>query len=155
MNKIQTILVACDFSDYTSAVFACAAELARNLKAALILVNVINERDVEAVKRVELEYPVVSAEKYVAQLKEERTQLTDALIKENQSEDLNLKRLFKIGVPFREILNTAQEENVDMLVIGAKGRGNVAGVLFGSTAEKVFRRCPIPLLSVRPKDHGK
>jgi nucleotide-binding universal stress UspA family protein len=155
MNKIQTILVACDFSDYTPGVFACAAELAHNLKAALILVNVINERDVEAVKRVECEYPVVSAKRYVAQLKEERTQLMDALVKEHRCEDLNLKRIFKIGVPFQEILITVHEENADMLVIGAKGRGNVAEVLFGSTAEKVFRRCPVPLLSVRPEEHGK
>ncbi len=155
MNKIQTILIACDFSDYTAGVFACAAELAHNLKAALIVVNVINQRDVEAVKHVEREYPTVSAEKYVAQLTEERTQLMDALIKENRCEDLNLKRIFKIGVPFREILKTIHEENADMLVMGAKGRGNLADVLFGSTAEKVFRRCPIPLLSVRPEGHGR
>ena len=155
MNKIKTILVACDFSDYTPAVFACAAELAHCLKATLVVVNIINERDVEAVKRVEREYPVVSAQKYVAQLKEERTQLMDALVKENRCEDLNPKRIFKIGIPFREILKTVHDENADMLVMGAKGRGNVADVLFGSTAEKVFRRCPIPLLSVRPESHGK
>ena len=155
MKKIQTILVACDFSAYTAGVFAYAAELARNLKAALIVLNVINERDVEAVKRVEREYPVVSVKEYVAQLKEERTRLMAALAKETRVEDLNLKRVFKIGIPFREILETIQEENADMLVIGAKGRGNVAGVLFGSTAEKVFRRCPVPLLSVRPEGHGK
>jgi nucleotide-binding universal stress UspA family protein len=155
VKKIQTILVACDFSDYTAGVFAYAAELARTLKATLIVLNVINERDVEAVKRVEREYPVASVKKYVAQLKEERTQLMDALAKETRAEDLNLKRIFKIGIPFREILETIQEENADMLVIGAKGRGNVAGVLFGSTAEKVFRRCPVPLLSVRPEGHAK
>ena len=79
----------------------------------------------------------------------------DALAKENRCEDLNLKRIFKIGVPFQEILITVHEENADMLVIGAKGRGNIAGVLFGSTAEKVFRRCPIPLLSIRAHEHGK
>jgi len=79
----------------------------------------------------------------------------DALAKENRCEDLNLKRIFKIGVPFQEILITVQEENADMLVIGAKGRGNIAGVFFGSTAEKVFRRCPTPLLSVRPPEHEK
>jgi nucleotide-binding universal stress UspA family protein len=155
VSKIKTILVACDFSDYTRGVFACAAELARSLKAALIVVNVINERDVEAVKRVEREYPVVSANKFVAQLKEDRTQLMEALAKENRCEDLNVKRIFKVGAPFQEILITAQEENADMLVIGAKGRGNIAGVLFGSTAEKVFRRCPIPLLSIRAHEHGK
>lgn len=75
----------------------------------------------------------------------------EKLIEKTGCAHLSTKKVFKVGVPFQELIRAVEDEGADMLVMGQKGRSDLADVLFGSTAEKVFRRCPVPLLSVRPQ----
>jgi len=55
----------------------------------------------------------------------------------------------QIGVPFEEIVRVAQEEHVDMIVMGTHGRSGLNRVLLGSVAERVVRLAPCPVLTVR------
>jgi nucleotide-binding universal stress UspA family protein len=48
-------------------------------------------------------------------------------------------------------LQEIEEKNPDLLIMGAKGRSNVADMILGSCAQRMFRHCPIPLLSIRHK----
>jgi nucleotide-binding universal stress UspA family protein len=90
-------------------------------------------------------------DKYLENLKDERSMLIQKLIEEISIKDVHIKKVIKYGVPFQKLIEAVQEENADILVMGEKGRGNIAGVLFGSTAEKMFYHCPVPLLSIREK----
>lgn len=57
-----------------------------------------------------------------------------------------------IGTPFKEILRAAEEQAVDMIIMGTHGRTGIEHVIVGSTAERVVRRSRIPVLTVRGQD---
>ena len=151
----KKIMVAVDFSEYSTKIVDYAARLAEDLGAELIFVNVLNQRNIDMVKTVTLYTDKISVKDYIDGLKEDRTREMRSLLKETNCTRAPNRFVIKKGVPFVELVETAREEKVDMVIMGTKGRGNIAGILFGSQAEKMFRHCPVPLLSIREKDDDK
>ena len=128
------------------------------LSAGLTIVNVINQRDVNAFNRImridAFSGKQVELEEYIEEEKKTRIDELEELVKDAGFNYLFPKIIIRTGIPYHEILKTVEKENSDLLVIGTKGRGSVKGMLSGSTAEKIFHHCPIPLLSLRmPKVH--
>jgi nucleotide-binding universal stress UspA family protein len=159
MVTLSKIMVGCDFSDYSKETLEYAASLAEKLQAELIIANIINQRDVDTIlsvadkqfdRTVEKDVKKL-ADDYINRLTEERTLLMDKLIEEISSAHLRIRKVIRVGVPFQELIRAIENEGADLMVMGPKGRGNLAEVLFGSNAERLFRRCPIPLLSIRSK----
>ena len=149
MKKINKIMVACDFSEYSIEALKYAVELAEDLKADIIITNVINEKDVNSVRMAAMYSGAISEEEFIKYKEESRLQRIDKLIDEISPGRLPIKKLFKIGIPFRELIQAVKDEGADLVVMGPKGRSNLDDILFGSTAEKMFRHCPVPLLSIR------
>ena len=148
MSK-KKIMVAVDFSEYSPKIMDYAGRLAEDLEAELVFVNVINQRDVDMVDQVTMYTDKISAKDYVDGLKKDRTEQMQSLLIQTNCAGIPNRFLIKKGVPFAELVETAKEEKVDMVVMGTKGRGNIAGILFGSQAEKMFRHCPVQLFSIR------
>ena len=79
-----------------------------------------------------------------------------AIIKENFfDEKSRMSMKIDVGIPFESILKAVETEDIDLVVMANKGRGNISRVLFGSAAEKVFRHSPVPVVSVRDKNKLK
>jgi len=149
MKRISKIMVACDFSEYSKESLKYAAELAEDLKAYIILTNVINERDVNSVRMAAMFSGAISENEFLKDKMESRLERIDELIEEISVSHLPVKKVIKIGIPFRELIQAVKDEGADLVVMGPKGRSNLEDILFGSTAEKMFRHCPVPLLSLR------
>jgi nucleotide-binding universal stress UspA family protein len=77
----------------------------------------------------------------------------DSLQVPRSDEIPHLERAIEMGIPFVEIVRHARKKNIDLIVIGTHGRTGLDHMLLGSVAEKVVRKAPCPVLTVRPEGH--
>jgi nucleotide-binding universal stress UspA family protein len=157
MKKIKKILACIDFSGYSLMTLEYAVELADNKETEIIVYNVINQRNIKGVETVSLYFPSgFNVDDYIEELRKDSYQAIKSMIKENFFDKKSMMSIkVDMGIPFECILEVAEAENVDLIVMANKGRGNFSKVLFGSAAEKVFRHSPVPVVSVRDKTKFK
>jgi len=149
MITLKKILAATDFSRHSEIVVQYAAEFARVFDAEVLLCNVVGRPDI-------LSQIPPGGEGYfppnLEEIHEEqaRTECENALKNSGISQG---RVVVSVGSPFVEIIRLARTENVDLIIVGTHGRGAVAHMLLGSVAEKVVRKAPCPVLTVRDGEH--
>lgn len=142
--QIKTILFPTDFSNGARAAMDHAVSLARDYQAKLILLYVIQDISIA-------EWYIPSSLS-VADLVEDMQKSAWQEMEKWGAEVSEVKDVEKVvvrGVPFVEIIKTAREKKADLIIIGTHGRTGIDHMLFGSTAEKVVRKAPCPVLTVR------
>ena len=143
----KAILVATDFSDCAGAAFKVAQNLARRYEAKIVLLHVIQQ---SVVRRL-AEHLKVKPDSLLPEFREEAQQHLDEFLGHCRCDDLEVTSMVAVGIPFQEIAVVARDLAADLIVIGGygrSGRGPIEEVFFGSTAEKVVRLLPCPVLCV-------
>jgi len=157
MEKINKILACVDLSQYSLMTLEYAVEFAKQSEIQIVVFNVINQQDINAVEKVCKYFPEkANVENYIKELKKDRHKDMKNIIRENFFDDKSLMSLkIDTGIPFECILKAVKTEDIDLIVMANKCRGNISRVFFGSAAEKVFRHSPVPVVSVRDKNKFK
>jgi len=154
MQPIQKIMVPIAFSGHTEDLIRYAAMLAAPFGAQLILVNIINERDIETLERISSYGYGVNEEQYIKEIETERLQLLDMMLDRIDFPPEQMRFIFKVGHPADALLKLAFSEKVDMIVMGIRDKTDFFHTLTGSVADKVFRRSPITIVSFRDEKNA-
>lgn len=149
MESANKIMVAMAFNESSEELLTYAARVAESMNAEMIVVNIINVRDVEAIGSIAAMGYEINSDHYLSGIKEERRQALDAILAKLSFPTDKIRAIFKVGHPVDTLLKIALREDVDLFVMGIKGRSDLEHILVGSLAEKIFRRSPIPILSYR------
>jgi nucleotide-binding universal stress UspA family protein len=143
------ILAPTDFSDDSKLALSYAVELAQKFSAEIVVVHV--DQPLAPVMMSELNPGLdvstmnrIAEEQRMLALRE--LDQTTARLREQGSK---ARSLMRVGAPFLEIINSAVSENADLIVMGTHGRSGLAHVLMGSVAERVVRKAPCPVLTIR------
>ena len=160
---IKSILYTTDLSESARHAFSYAASLANRYDAGITILHVLEDISPTADNLV---LNIIGKEKWdelrgnnekevLDTLKSRLTQFCDDVQAELPScPFITDKVKVKIGRPVEEILHEIEENNYDMVIMGAHGHGALADAVMGSVSRRVVRRCKKPVLVIRLPGEG-
>ncbi len=148
-KMINNILAPIDFSDYSKNALKYAVEFAKEFDAKLYLIYVVEPMIYPAdFSMGQIAIPSTDID-LNTRAEEELKNLAKTI-----NSDLKVETMIRTGKPFVEIIETAKEKDIDLIIIATHGHTGVEHLLFGSTAEKVVRKAPCPVLTLREPIKG-
>ena len=152
MAQLKRILHPTDFSDAARQALDLAMELCARCDAELHLLHVLP--DLAAI-------PLIPGGVVPPQLtdaqqrcRQEAAEMLVKLVPAEWAAEHPVHRATRQGPAFLGIIEYARDEDIDLIVLGTHGRSRLMQVLMGSVAERIVRKAPCPVLTVRPGDHS-
>ena len=151
MTKIKKILAPVDLSDFSKLGVRYALDLAQWQQSEVLIYNVVTIE--------ESPFPQASEDWVVQQadtpkfkkILDQRKKLFERFVRETCSDsppNARVRHDIGIGTPYKRIVEKAQQEGADLIVMPTHGRTGLAHMLIGSVTERVLRRAPCPVLAI-------
>jgi nucleotide-binding universal stress UspA family protein len=146
--QFRHMLAPTDFSEYSKQAVASALELAKKFGAKLSILHVVELPPYP----VEGYVPPSLTSTFLEDLERQATQDLAQVVPEAESAGIEVARLVTVGSPYRKIIDMAEAEQVDLIVMATAGRTGFSRLVMGSIAERVVRTASCPVLTIRPRE---
>ncbi len=146
MKEFKDILFPIDFSESSKKILPYVLTLSKTFGSTVHLLYVV--RDLKYLTSFHVPHPSLTL------IENEIAESSQKMMEKVCEEELQgcprfIKKIL-IGDPAHEIIQYAQDEEIDLIIMGSHGRKGLEKALFGSVAEKVVKNSPVPVLTVNP-----
>jgi len=146
MTKIKKILFPHDLSENASKMIPYVLLVAKAYSSKIYLLHVVDD-----LPRWGKAYiPHTSMDVFQKEAVKAGEEAVDKLRKEQLRDHPDVETKVVSGDPGSEILSVIESEDVDLVIMGTHGRKGLEQILFGSVAENVVKRAPVPVMTVNP-----
>lgn len=146
--QLNRILVPIDFSQHSRKALQYAIPFARQFRASIDLIYVVEP----TVYPADFSFGQVGFPAIEDELRKRGGEELESLVKRDIGKRVPARKAIRTGKAFYEIIQYALEEEIDLIIIATHGHTGIEHALFGSTAEKVVRKAPCPVLVVRTEE---
>ncbi|MBS0266157.1 MAG: universal stress protein [Planctomycetes bacterium] len=150
MISLKKVLLATDFSDCGQSAQDYAFEFATQFQADLHILHVIVDTTLTMAG-----YGAAMAltPGFLEGIEQHARQSAEKIASAAKQRGLKTTAVVKLGDPAQTIVDYAAGTGIDLIILGTHGRSGFVQLMLGSCAEKVVRKAPCPVLTVRPAGH--
>ena len=146
MLEIKRILFPIDFTENSSKILPYVLSVSEKYDAMIYLLHVVEDISQWSGYLV----PYISLDQYQENASKDAEEIFGKICEEQLQSYPNFQKSILTGDPAQEILKAIESEEIDLVIMGTHGRKGLEHVFFGSVAENVLRKSPVPVLVINP-----
>lgn len=146
MIEIKKILFPFDLTQNSSKILPYVLSISEKYNSLVYLLHVVQDLN----KWGKLYVPHPSMNKFQNEAIESAKKAVDRICEKELQSCPNFQKMVVSGDEVDEILKVVESEGIDLLIMGTHGRKGLEHVIFGSVAENVVKKSPVPVLTINP-----
>ena len=146
MIEIKKILFPLDLTENSSKILPYVLSVSEKYNSQIYLLHVVQDLN----KWGKLYVPHPSMDKFQEEAIKNAKKAMDKICENQLQSCPNFQKRVVSGDTVDEILKIIESENIDLLIMGTHGRKGLEHVIFGSVAENIVKKSPVPVLSINP-----